>query len=134
MSTAISTATTTVRSTVPGPQEWLVIAIVAVLVFGPDRLPELARNAAKLLARVRSETDRSISELKRAAGAEGLDKEWREISDDLRGTRDQLRSTGADVRARFEREAGIKPQSGSMAGRERWRADDDPPPVDAEAT
>lgn len=116
----------------PGPQEWLVIAIVAVLVFGPDRLPELARNAAKLFARVRSETDRSVSELKRAAGAEGLDREWRDISEELRGTRDRLRSTGDDLRSRLD--PGRKPQSGTMGVPARWRADDDPPPVDAEAT
>ena len=41
----------------PGPQELLVIAVVALLVFGPDRLPEVARNAAKLLNRLRSEIE-----------------------------------------------------------------------------
>jgi sec-independent protein translocase protein TatB len=114
---------------VPGPQELLVIAVVALLVFGPDRLPELARNAAKMLNRVRSETDRSVGELKRAAAAEGLDREWREISDDLRDTRDRLRDP-------LRTERGRKPLSGvgGGAGGPSWREDDDPPPVDAEAT
>lgn len=118
----------------PGPQEWLVIAIVALLVFGPERLPEVARNAAKLIARLRSETDRSVSELKRAAAAEGLDREWREVSRDLRETRDHLRGSVDGLRAQVEGELTRKPQSGTMGGAVRWRADDDPPPVDAEAT
>ena len=36
-----------------GPLELVVIAIVAVVVFGPDRLPEFARTAGRLLRQVR---------------------------------------------------------------------------------
>lgn len=118
----------------PGPQEWLVILVVALVVFGPDRLPELARNAAKLLAKVRSETDRSVSELKRAAAAEGLDREWREVSKDLRDTRDQLRGSVGGIRSQLEGSLGGKPQSGTMGTAPSWRDDDDAPPVDTEAT
>ncbi len=108
----------------PGPQELLVIAIVALLVFGPDRLPEIARNAAKMISRVRSETDRSVSEFKRAAKLEGLDQEWREVAGELRDTRDQLRNPFRDPR---------RPSSSNGSG-DGWRAADDPPPVDLEAT
>jgi sec-independent protein translocase protein TatB len=114
---------------VPGAQELLVIAVVALLVFGPDRLPELARNAAKVINRLRAETDRSVGELKRAAQAEGLDREWRDVADELRTTRDELRRPFG--------EPGRKPVSKAVTGPQvptRWRADDDPPPVDAEAT
>lgn len=115
----------------PGPQELLVIAVVALLVFGPDRLPEVARNAAKLLNRLRSETDRSVSEFKKAAQLEGLDAEWRGVADDLRETREQLRSPWRDPR---------RPSSDTSSGGQQldaegaWRAEDDPPPVDLEAT
>ena len=108
----------------PGPQELLVIAVVALLVFGPNRLPEIARNAAKVIARVRAETDRSVTEFKRAAQLEGLDREWREVADELKDTRDQLRSPFRDPR---------RPAS-SKTGADGWRAEDDPPPVDLEAT
>jgi sec-independent protein translocase protein TatB len=111
---------------VPGPQELMVIAVVALLVFGPDRLPEVARNAAKLINRLRSEMTTSVDELKRVAGAEGLDKEWREVSAELRGARDQLRAPLT--------EAGRKPVDGRMAPVTGHRDDDLPPPIDVEAT
>lgn len=110
----------------PGPQELLVIAFVALLVFGPDRLPEVARNAAKLINRLRSEMTTSVDELKRVAGAEGLDKEWREVSAELRGARDQLRQPMSEV--------GRKPVDGRMPPVAAQRADDLPPPIDTEAT
>ena len=71
----------------PGVQELLVIAVVALLVFGPDRLPELARNGARLLARFRSETQRGLDEFKRAADMEDLDRELRGIKRELDETR-----------------------------------------------
>ncbi|WP_052664154.1 Sec-independent protein translocase protein TatB [Nitriliruptor alkaliphilus] len=112
----------------PGPQELLVIAVVALLVFGPERLPELARNAAKLINRLRAETSRSVDELKRAAEVEGLDREWREVRAELKGARDELRRPFA------EDQATRKPVDGRMAPATSLRPDDRPPPVDAEAT
>lgn len=112
----------------PGPQELLVIAVVALLVFGPDRLPEVARNAAKWINRIRSETTRSVDELKRAAELEGLDREWKDVSAELRGARDELR------RPFSSSDPARKPVSGRMAPTSAPRPDDRPPPVDAEAT
>lgn len=116
----------------PGPQELLVILVVALLVFGPDRLPELARGAARLINRFKAESDRSLGELKRAAAAEGLDEDWREVSRELREARDQLRRPlGGAASA-----AGSTSASAGGIGRggPGWRAEDDPPPVDTEAT
>ncbi len=103
----------------------LVIAIVALLVFGPDRLPEIARTAAKAIARFRSETQRGIEELKRAAEVEDLERELRDIKRDLT-------STGTALRGDVERNmrAGLAAASPSTA----LRADHDPPPVDLQAT
>lgn len=112
----------------PGPQELLVIAVVALLVFGPDRLPEVARNAAKALNRIRSETSRSVDELKRAAELEGLEREWKDVSTELRSTRDELRRPfAADEPAR-------RPIDGRQPFTASLRPDDRPPPVDSEAT
>jgi sec-independent protein translocase protein TatB len=108
---------------VPGIQELIVIAVVALLVFGPDRLPEVARNAAKMLQRFRAETQKSVDELKRAAEVQELDRELRGLSRELRETRDSvsrgftqaLQVPGGDTRTPA-------------------RADGDPPPFDPEAT
>ncbi len=98
-----------------GVSEMLVIAVVALLVFGPERLPELARQAGKAIARFRSETSRSIEELKRAADLDDLDRELRSMSKDLR-----------DVRSSMGR-ALLEPSS-------RPRDEQRPPPMDPEAT
>lgn len=118
----------------PGPQELLVIAVVALLVFGPDRLPEVARNAAKVINRLRAETTRSVDELKRAAELEGLDREWRDVGAELRGTRDELLGARDELRRPFATERGGKPLAGGMAAVAPLRPDDRPPPIDVEAT
>lgn len=107
----------------PGAQELLVIAVVALLVFGPDRLPEVARNAARFIGKLRAAATDSVDELKRAAEVEGLDREWRELSSELRATRDTV--TGA------ARQLGA---ARTPTPQVPTRADDDPPPVDPEAT
>lgn len=101
-----------------GFQEILVIVLVALLVFGPNRLPELARDLGRALSRFRSETSRSVAELKRAADVEDLDRELREISRDLRGVRENVTRVWTD----------------SSAGGAGVRPEDAPPPTDPEAT
>ncbi len=104
----------------PGIQELIVIAVVALLVLGPSRLPEVARNGARLLSRLRAETQRSVDELKRAAAVDGLDSDLRDLGRELRETRDAVSRPFA---------------GGDGAVRDRApRADDRPPPVDLEAT
>lgn len=99
-----------------GMMELLLVVVVALMVFGPDRLPELARQAGKMIARFRSETSRSIDELKRVADLDDLDRELRSIRSDLRDVR---RNVGSAI---------VGPQGGPV------RRDDDPPPLDPEAT
>lgn len=110
----------------PGPQELMVIAIVALLVFGPDRLPELARNAAKFLAKVRNEAGRNVREFREAADIADLEKDLRGVRDELRGTRDAL---GRSARELFE-DPGDRRHRPPVPP----RADDEPPPMDPEAT
>jgi sec-independent protein translocase protein TatB len=110
---------------VPGFQELLVIAVVALLVFGPDRLPEVARNAAKFLQRFRNETQRSVAEFKQAAEVQALDRELRGLRRELIETRDSV------TRGITEAVSG---PAGSSERRQQQRADAEPPPFDPEAT
>lgn len=73
-----------------GFAELLVIALVALVVFGPDRLPELARQAGKAMTRFRAEASKGIAELKRAADMEDIDRELKAVRDDLRDARREL--------------------------------------------
>jgi Tat protein translocase TatB subunit len=45
-----------------GPLEILVVAVVALIVFGPTRLPEMARQAGKALAELRRQANDMRSE------------------------------------------------------------------------
>lgn len=101
-----------------GFSEMLVVAVLALLVFGPERLPELARNAGKFVARFRSEASRSVEELKRAADIQDLDRELRGITRDVRDLRSSV--TGAIT--------------GAAVTSDRPRSADRPPPTDPEAT
>lgn len=110
----------------PGPQEMMVIVIVALLVFGPDRLPELARTAAKFLAKVRNEAGRNVREFREAADIEDLERDLRGVRDEFRSTRDEL---GRSARGLLE-----EPDERPLGRSTPARADDEPPPMDPEAT
>lgn len=96
--------------------EILVIAVIALLVFGPDRLPELAQKSAKALARFRREATKSVTELKKAAAMDDLDRELREIRSDVRRVGRDLAGLGTG-----ERTTTPAPSNGA-------------PPIDPDAT
>ncbi|MEX2549935.1 MAG: twin-arginine translocase TatA/TatE family subunit [Nitriliruptoraceae bacterium] len=128
----------------PGGQELLVIAVIALLVFGPERLPELARDAGKLLARLRSETQRNVGELKRVGEIQQLQAELKDLRRDLHGAREDVRQgvkdlTSFDTDDKKPSERGAAATDTSTRRRDSappkpLRADDDPPPFDPEAT
>lgn len=93
--------------------ELALVAVIALVVFGPERLPDLARQAGKFLARLRQETSRSVQELKQAAEVGDLDRELKGLSRDLRDVRS---SVGRSLRSPSP------------------RSEDQPPPTDPEAT
>jgi len=62
-----------------GLPEFAVIAFVAVLVFGPDRLPELARQAGQMLRKARSFANAARDELRSELGPEYADLELRDL-------------------------------------------------------
>lgn len=62
-----------------GFPELLVIAFVAVLVFGPDKLPELARQAAGMVRRGRSIANNVRDELRAELGPEYADLELADL-------------------------------------------------------
>ena len=62
-----------------GLPEMAVIAFVAVLVFGPDRLPGLAQQAAQFLKKARSMANSARDELRTELGPEFADLELRDL-------------------------------------------------------
>jgi sec-independent protein translocase protein TatB len=69
--------------------EILTVIVVILIVFGPNRLPELARKAGNLAASAR----RAMDSLKTEINAE-----YGDVIAPLRDARDELRSAGTDIK------------------------------------
>lgn len=62
-----------------GLPEFLVIFVVAILVFGPDRLPDFARQAGRFLRQVRQFTQAARDDLRNELGPEFADLELADL-------------------------------------------------------
>jgi sec-independent protein translocase protein TatB len=62
-----------------GLPELAVIAFVAVLVFGPDKLPDLARQAGRMARQVRGFANQARDELREELGPEYADLDLRDL-------------------------------------------------------
>lgn len=62
-----------------GLPEFAVLAFIAVLVFGPDKLPELARQAGQLVRKGRSMARSARDELRAELGPDYADLELRDL-------------------------------------------------------
>jgi sec-independent protein translocase protein TatB len=94
----------------------LLLAVVALIVLGPERLPGVARTAGALLRRMRNGWDSVRSEVERELQAEEIKQTLRDAAASARATHDDMRSTVSQVRdvfterqvARVEAEAAEK--------------------------
>lgn len=115
-----------------GPFEMLTVGVIALLVLGPERLPEAARNVARFIGRFRAEAGRAVTELKRAGGLEGLDDELRSIRDEVRGARQDVARGLRTPMQELKDVASGGPTGSAPGGPTASR--DSAPPVDDEAT
>jgi sec-independent protein translocase protein TatB len=56
-----------------GPMEMIALVVLAILVFGPDKLPKLAADAARMLRQFREFTQGARADLTRELGPEFRD-------------------------------------------------------------
>lgn len=84
-----------------GLPELAVIAIVAFLVFGPDKLPEYARMAGRMVRQLRQYADRARDDIRRELGPEYANFELADL-DPRNAIRKQIQEAwdGADEPAR----------------------------------
>jgi sec-independent protein translocase protein TatB len=62
-----------------GPMELLVLAVVGLIVLGPDRLPQLARDAARMLRTLRDMATGAREQLRDELGPEFADLDLRSL-------------------------------------------------------
>ncbi|MDQ3616289.1 MAG: sec-independent translocase [Actinomycetota bacterium] len=62
-----------------GLPEFLVIFVVAVVVFGPDRLPEFARQAGRFLHQVKQFTTNARDDIRKELGPDFADLELSDL-------------------------------------------------------
>ena len=85
-----------------GFSELLIIAVVALVVLGPERLPKAARFAGLWVRRARAQWYSVKSELERDLAAEDLRKSMHDTQEAMRGFQDSVRQTGDEVRQELE--------------------------------
>jgi sec-independent protein translocase protein TatB len=108
----------------PGFWEIATLAVLALLIFGPDKLPGIARTVGRTVAQFRREAQGAFDELKRAADIEEL----RKVGEELKASAVAIEREAADAGALATRPPGgtiAQAPGGALAG---------PPPFDPEAT
>ncbi|WP_108848468.1 Sec-independent protein translocase protein TatB, partial [Xanthomonas fragariae] len=80
-----------------GVGELTLIAVVALVVLGPERLPKAARFAGLWVRRARAQWDSVKQELERELEAEELKRSLQDVQASLREAEDQLRNKQQQV-------------------------------------
>lgn len=81
--------------TTPGFAEIVFLLLLALLIFGPERLPGMARSAGRTLSRFKAEASSTLDELKGSVDVDEL-RQTANV-DELREVADELRTTSAEV-------------------------------------
>jgi sec-independent protein translocase protein TatB len=102
-----------------------VIAFVAILVFGPERLPDLARQAAQIVKQVRRMANNARDELRAELGPEYADLELRDLD-----PREIVKRHIAEALEGDEDDEDVRPARRGL----RPLDDGEVPPYDADAT
>lgn len=84
--------------------EIFTIIVVILIVFGPNRLPEIARKAGALAARARSAIDSLKTE---------LNSEYGDALGPLREARDELRAAGSEIKGQIAQFGNEMNQAGT---------------------
>ena len=106
-----------------GLPELMVIAVVAVVVFGPDRLPEFARQAGRFVRQVRNLALSAQTQLREELGPEYADLRLADLD-----PRQAIRKHILEAMEDDDYDVPAPPRSADVLG------PDERPPYDAEAT
>lgn len=123
-----------------GFTELLLVAVVALIVLGPERLPRAARFAGLWVRRARAQWYSVKSELERELAAEELKRSLQDSREAMQELDASVRATGEDARRGFESmhgqirdavlPAGERPPQAAADGERDDDAAPVPPPQD----
>lgn len=85
-----------------GFSELLVIAIVALIVLGPERLPKATRFAGLWVRRARAQWYSVKDELERELAADELKRSLKDAQDALRNTEQRIRESASETERQFD--------------------------------
>ncbi len=82
--------------------ELFFVAIIALIVLGPERLPKATRLAGLWVRRARTQWNSVKDELERELSAEELKRSLQDAQSALRDTGQSIRDSGTEARREFE--------------------------------
>ncbi|MEO6944397.1 MAG: Sec-independent protein translocase TatB [Lacisediminihabitans sp.] len=108
----------------------LLIAVIAVFLLGPERLPHYAAQLARLIKSLKKMADGAQARLRDEMGPEFDDVDWKKLDPRQYDPRRIIREALADEWD----STPTPPKESAYAARKRAMADDTPAPFDTEAT
>lgn len=88
---------------ISGPEIFIIILIV-VMLFGADKIPEIARGLGKTMRQVKDATNDIKSEIKNSAEKQGIDTEFtREIQDGIKNVKNKVQDNIDDFTGPIKR-------------------------------
>jgi len=108
-----------------GLPEFAVIAVIAIFVFGPDKLPDLARQAGRMARQVKRMANNARDELREELGPEYADLELRDL--------DPREIVRRHITEAMEEDEDDEPVRRTRRG-QRPLEDGETPPYDVDAT
>lgn len=94
--------------------EIFILAVLALLIFGPERLPQMARSAGRTIAALKREAAGTIDELKQAADLDDFE-DVKQVGRELRSARSELSKTALLAGPVASAAAPTKPRNAAMA-------------------
>jgi sec-independent protein translocase protein TatA len=76
-----------------GGGELLFIIFIALMLFGTDKIPLIARNLGKGMAQLKNATNDIKSEIKKSAEANGLDTSFRDLTSSFNEEIDSIKGS-----------------------------------------
>lgn len=99
----------------PGLPELVALAILALLIFGPDRLPGIVHNLGKAVGTIRREAHNALNDFKSASDYEDVRTAARELRGEAESLRREGREVGRDLRRVVDEPARQEPSSPEAA-------------------